>query len=167
MKELSKESRIKAEIERMSVKYELIDGNQRAMIAPLLQNAAFMKVTLEDLQAKINEDGVVDTYQNGANQYGTKQSATLQSYNSLVKNYAAVIKAIAQLVPYEKKESTSWGYKEQTPEEKEEEREARDLARDKELNEAMEYQRQIKERESSGQPWVSFQEWRAMQRTSE
>ena len=50
-----------------------------------------MKVTLEDLQEAINENGVTEEYQNGANQRGIKQSATLQSYNALIKNYASVI----------------------------------------------------------------------------
>ena len=60
-----------------------------------------MKVTLEDLQRIINEEGVTETYQNGANQRGIKQSATLQSYNSLIKNYASVIKTLSQLLPKE------------------------------------------------------------------
>lgn len=77
------------------------------MALPLLQNASFMKVTLEDLQEIINEEGVTDVYQNGANQHGKKQSATLQSYNSLIKNYANVIKTLSQLVPPAKKESLS------------------------------------------------------------
>ena len=52
--------------------------------------------------------GVTDVYQNGANQHGKKQSATLQSYNSLIKNYAGVIKTLSQLVPpAKKKESLS------------------------------------------------------------
>lgn len=66
---------------------------------PLIQNAAFMRVALDDLQEIIAEQGPVEQYQNGANQYGTKQSAALQSYNSLVKNYAAVIKNLFGLLP--------------------------------------------------------------------
>ena len=73
------------------------------MITPILQNAAFMRVTLEDLQQLILEEGVVDEYQNGENQHGKKQSAALQSYNALVKNYAAVSKTLTQMLPPERK----------------------------------------------------------------
>lgn len=66
---------------------------------PLIQNVAFMKVTLEDLQREINENGATDTYQNGANQWGVKQSATLQSYNALIKNYNTAIKTLSQFIP--------------------------------------------------------------------
>ena len=96
-----KEERIKTEIERISKHFENVNESQRAIVTPLLQNAAFMKVTLEDLQRIINEEGVTETYQNGANQRGIKQSATLQSYNSLIKNYASVIKTLSQLLPKE------------------------------------------------------------------
>ena len=60
-----------------------------------------MRATLEDLQEIINREGVVDEYKNGANQYGTKQSATLQSYNALVKNYTTVQRQLLQLLPPE------------------------------------------------------------------
>lgn len=96
-----KEERIKTELERISKHFENVNESQRAIVTPLLQNAAFMKVTLEDLQRIINEEGVTETYQNGANQRGIKQSATLQSYNSLIKNYASVIKTLSQLLPKE------------------------------------------------------------------
>ena len=62
-----------------------------------------MKVTLEDLQESIIMQGTTDEYQNGANQHGIKQSAQLQAYNSLIKNYANVIKTLSGLLPREKK----------------------------------------------------------------
>lgn len=99
MADLTKESRINQELERLKNYFENVDDNQKAMATPLLQNASFMKVTLEDLQKIINKDGVTDEYQNGANQHGIKQSAVLQSYNALIKNYAGVMKTLSQLLP--------------------------------------------------------------------
>lgn len=107
-----------------------------------------MKVTLEDLQEKINSEGVTDEYQNGANQKGIKQSATLQSYNSLIKNYASVMKSLSQLLPPEKKDVSQYGYKptpKKTPEEIELE-EMREREKQKQINEeikrASEWQKQ-------------------------
>lgn len=100
---MTKENRISAELNRISVYFEDVDANQRAIVTPLLQNAAFMKVTLEDLQESIIMRGTTDEYQNGANQHGIKQSAQLQAYNSLIKNYANVIKTLSGLLPREKK----------------------------------------------------------------
>ena len=107
MEELSKEKRIEAELNRLTVLFQEIDANQRSIVSPLIQNAAFEKVTLEDLQEQINTEGVTEIYTNGANQQGVKQSAALQSYVSLMKTYAAVIKTLAQLVPPEKRAKIS------------------------------------------------------------
>ena len=112
-KEKSKNNRIEAERARITERFSRADGNQLAIVTPLIQNAAFMKVTLEDLQEAINDEGVVDEYKNGANQYGQKQSATLQSYNALIKNYASVIKTLAQILPPEERQEA----KRKTPEE--------------------------------------------------
>ena len=92
---LTKEERIQEELKRIGVWFEDVGENDRAMIDPLLQNCAFMKVTLDDLQEEINAEGVVEHYQNGANQYGVKQSSKLRSYNALVKSYAAVNKTLS------------------------------------------------------------------------
>lgn len=99
MTDLSKEKRINKELKRLNKLFDQVDENQKSVVAPLLQNASFMKVTLEDLQEIVNREGVTDEYKNGANQHGTKQSAVLQSYNSLIKNYSGVMKTLSQLLP--------------------------------------------------------------------
>ena len=101
MKEETKRKRIEQELARISVYFKAVDANQRAMAQPLLQNAAFMKVALEDMQELINTEGVTEEYRNGQTQYGEKPSSALQAYNATVKNYAAVIKTLAQLLPKE------------------------------------------------------------------
>lgn len=112
MNDLTKEKRIHQELERISNFFEPLAENQRAIIKPLLQNAAFMLVTLEDLQEKINSEGVIEVYQNGANQHGLKQSAALQSYNSLIRNYASVIKTLGGMLPRERRKTAAEEYME-------------------------------------------------------
>lgn len=99
MTEETKKKRIKAEIERLKQYFLEADANKRAIVEPLIENAAFMRITLEEMQEIINRDGTVDSYTNGKHQGGTKASAAVQGYNSLVKNYAAVIKTLLGLVP--------------------------------------------------------------------
>lgn len=97
--EMTKEERIKEEFDRILVFYNEISPNQREVAYHLLQNSAFMAVTLQDLQEIINYEGVEDEYRNGANQYGTKPSAVIQAYNSMLKNYAGVQLKLMQLLP--------------------------------------------------------------------
>lgn len=153
MPKITKEKRISQELARISVFFEEVDANQRAIVSPLLQNAAFMKVTLEDLQEIINTEGVTEVYQNGANQHGVKQSATLQSYNALVKNFAAVIRTLSQLLPPEKKAPSPivWTPREKTEEEVKAElqmEEERAKKINEEINRAAEWQRQQREKDA-------------------
>ena len=104
---IPKNTRIAEELKRISVWYSDIPDNQLAIISGLLQNSAFMKVTLDDLAAEITASGSVDEYQNGANQSGKKISAAVQSYNALLKNYLATTKTLAGYLPYT--------YQEQSP----------------------------------------------------
>lgn len=100
-----KETRIKDELARLSDVYKVLPPNTLAIVMPLLENAAFMKVTLDDLQEVINANGCSDDYQNGANQFGKKASADLQAYNSLIKNYNTVNDRLEKLLPPEQRKS--------------------------------------------------------------
>ena len=134
MTELERNNRILEEFDRISIHFEDLAKNQQSIVLPLIQNAAFMRVTLDDLQEIIAEQGPVEQYQNGANQYGMKQSAALQSYNALVKNYAAVIKTLFGLLPVMKKNPIIQEIKEKTEEEWAAER-SRDVERAKQIRE--------------------------------
>ncbi len=103
--DLSKDKRIEEEYARMLGLFRTMPENELIFCDPLLQNAAFMKVTLEDLQWSINLNGVTDVYQNGANQSGTKASADLQAYNSLAKVYTALMDKLSKKLPVQIKQS--------------------------------------------------------------
>lgn len=99
---LSKESRIKRELERLKKIYADLPSGKLSIVTPLLENAAFMKITLDDLQKSINENGCSDEYKNGENQYGKKAAADLQAYNSLIKNFNTISDRLEKLLPAEK-----------------------------------------------------------------
>lgn len=97
--DLSKEGRVKKETNRLRRLLKEIPPDRLNAVASLIRNAAFMTVTLEDLQTKINEDGAVAEYQNGENQWGTKKSPEVEIYNTMVKNHAAIMKQLTDLIP--------------------------------------------------------------------
>lgn len=99
---MSKESRVKAEYDRLKAFFKDVPEDKAEIVEHLIQNSAFMMETLQELQEKINEKGVVSVYKNGANQYGTKASAELQSYNQLIKNYTTVQEKLLRLLPNKK-----------------------------------------------------------------
>lgn len=91
---MGKKERIKQELERLTD----IFGSQE-IIQPIVENAAFLRVTLEDLQDIVAESGPIEEYQNGANQRGVKQSAAVQSYNAMLKTYMAALKLLSDYAP--------------------------------------------------------------------
>ena len=103
--ESTKETRIKKELQRLKKIYSALPKNKLAIVTPLLENAAFMKITLDDLQESINANGCSDEYKNGANQYGKKAAADLQAYNSLIKNYNTISDRLEKLLPADQKRS--------------------------------------------------------------
>ena len=105
---MKKEERIQAELDRISETFQDVPEKERSVIDPLLQNYAFMKVTLEDLQEEINRDGIAETYQNGENQSGQKENSKLKSYNRLVKNFESVAKTLMKQLPVEDKSGYSF-----------------------------------------------------------
>lgn len=105
MPKMTKETRIKQELARLTEIYRELPENRLALVIPLLENAAFMKITLEDLQVSINRNGCSDEYKNGENQYGKKAAADLQAYNSLIKNYNTISDRLEKLLPPEQRES--------------------------------------------------------------
>lgn len=105
-KDLTKEQRIKKEIARLKRIFKDLDKNKKQIVESLIQNAAFMAVSLEELQEIINEEGYTVEYQNGENQHGTKQSDAVKTHIAMTKNHAAIIKQLSDLVPPERKKES-------------------------------------------------------------
>lgn len=105
-KELTKEQKIRKEIARLRRVFRDLDKNKLQTVESLLRNAAFMAVSLEELQEIINEEGYVVEYQNGENQKGTKQSDAVKTHIAMTKNHASIIKQLTDLVPPEKKKES-------------------------------------------------------------
>lgn len=98
---LDKEKRIKREMTRLNSLLKNLDAKKKKAVASLIKNAAFMAVTLEDLQEEINLNGVTEKYQNGANQHGIKKSSAVEVYNTMIKNHLQVMKQLTDLLPNE------------------------------------------------------------------
>ena len=100
-----KTTRIKKEKERLEEIFRDLEPNKLSTCAALIDRAAFITVSLEDLEAQLNETGWVETYQNGENQSGMKKAAAADVHISLTKNLNAIVKQLLELVPPAQKKS--------------------------------------------------------------
>lgn len=101
-----KEKKIKAEMARLKKVFRELDSNKLKVVESLIRNAAFMAVSLDELQEIINAEGYTVEYQNGENQSGTKQSDAVKTHLAMTKNHAAIIKQLCDLVPPEHKKDS-------------------------------------------------------------
>ena len=91
-------ARLTAEKKKLARHYSKLDARTKQIVASLIDNAAFMAVTLEELHAHINKHGVVDEYRNGEHQWGSKKSPEVEVYNTMIKNYSSVMQQLTGLL---------------------------------------------------------------------
>lgn len=107
MPKITTNTRINRERERLEKIFASLDENRRNTAISLIENAAFMTVTLAELREIISEKGVVSEYQNGENQWGTKKSPEVEVYNTMIKNFTAIVKTLCDMLPEESSEANA------------------------------------------------------------
>ena len=105
MAKAKKTTRIKREKERLNKIFSDLEPNKLSTCRALIERAAYITVSLEDLEDQLNETGWVEEYQNGENQYGIKKSAAADVHISLTKNLTTITKQLLDLVPPARKSS--------------------------------------------------------------
>lgn len=105
MVKAKKTTRIKKEKDRLLDIFQGLDANKLKVCSTLIDRAAFITVSLEDLETELNENGWTETYTNGRNQEGIKKAAAAEAHISLTKNLNAIIKQLLELVPPAQKAS--------------------------------------------------------------
>ena len=101
MDEMAKLIEIKKEIAKLNKLFKDMDIQVKKSISTVIENAAFMAVTLRELQDYLNKNGLTVEYQNGENQFGIKKSAEIDIYNTMIKNFVSTMKTITDLLPKE------------------------------------------------------------------
>jgi len=97
-KDLSIDGQIKAEELRLNRIIKNIDPAKKSVNKKLVSNAAFMAVTLQQLQQQVNREGAVITSVNGNGFETTMEHPAQRSYNTMINRYTAVIKQLTDLV---------------------------------------------------------------------
>lgn len=102
---VEKNKKIKKEINKIKRVFQGIPKNKKEIVEKLIENAAFMSITLDELKEDIKKYGVKETYVNGKDQYGFKESIESKTYNTMIKNYSNVIKQLIDFLPKEEQKN--------------------------------------------------------------
>lgn len=99
-KELSKEERIKKEVNRLNRIYKDVQKENKSIIDGLIKRAAYMRITLEDWEADIVENGVIEMFtQSEKTPPYERERPVARLYNTMNKNYQTIIKQLGDLLP--------------------------------------------------------------------
>lgn len=91
--------RITDEKKRLVEIFQNIETNKGKTVEKLIDDAAFMAVTLDETRQIIARDGIIEQYQNGENQKGIKKSSAVEVYDKMVNTYSRVVKQLCELLP--------------------------------------------------------------------
>ena len=92
--EEEREAKIKKELARLRKVLAELNPDNAKLLDGLVNDAAFMAVTLEEARLMIRRDGIIEEYQNGANQCGRKKSSAVEVYDKMVNTQMKLVKQI-------------------------------------------------------------------------
>ena len=96
---MEKSERTEAKREELTKLLEGLPEVKKRIAGDLIEQAAFLSVTLEDLAESITKNGTVEEYTNGANQSGRKVSSDAKLYSNLIAKYSAIITKLMKIAP--------------------------------------------------------------------
>ena len=104
-KEKTRDQRIAAERRRLSAIFAEIEVKRKNTVGGLIERAAFMRVSCEDLEAYLNEHGFTELFQQGDKQAPyMRERPEAKVYATMNSNYQKIIKQLTDLLPREEAE---------------------------------------------------------------
>lgn len=95
--------RIAAEERRLARIFKDIDEKRKATTKGLIQRAAFMRVSLEDLEEDLNRNGFTEWFSQGDQEPYQRERPAAKIYNTMNISYQKIVKQLADLLPKETK----------------------------------------------------------------
>ena len=101
-KVLDKDRLVNNEINRLTKLFKDIDRNRRLTAKGLIEEAAYMRITLQELKVEIDKSGPIDEMPQG--DYSIlREHPALKAYNTMVQRYTNIIDKLTNLHPKEVK----------------------------------------------------------------
>ena len=101
---MTKSRKISDELYKLRKLFRGLPENQRQLCDGLMQNAAFMAVTLRELQAEIAKNGAVVSCQSGNGFNTIKDNPAQKAYTTMIARYSGIITQLLSLLPAEQEE---------------------------------------------------------------
>lgn len=100
-KEVTKESRIKKEQSRLKKFCKNVDEKKKGTVEGLIQRAAYLRITLEDFEEDLDENGFIEMFRQGDQEPYERKRPVADLYNTMNTAYQKAIKQLTDLIPKE------------------------------------------------------------------
>lgn len=104
-KQFDKDKLINAEIEKLNEIFRFLPNDKKELCEGLIQNAAFMKATLIELQEDVNEHGAMISCQSGNGFTTIKDNPAQKAYATMISRYVSIIDQLTSYLPSNKQMS--------------------------------------------------------------
>ena len=97
-KVLTKEQKIEAEVKRLTHIFEKADSKKLDTVKGLIDECAFMRITLGELRKAIDQNGTIDEMPQG--EYSIiRESPYVKTYHTMVQRYTTASEKLLGLLP--------------------------------------------------------------------
>lgn len=107
---IEKEKLILAEERRLRRIFSKIEKKKKATIDGLIQRAAFMRISLDELEQDINICGLTELFQQGDQEPYKRKRPEADLYNTMNTGYQKIIKQLTDLLPKEEAAKVDDGF---------------------------------------------------------
>ncbi|OZT77120.1 hypothetical protein [Salinicoccus roseus] len=103
--EKTKEQRIRTEYNRIKKSYKPLPKESMNVVEGLIKRAAFMRISLEDMEEDLMENGSVEMFSQSDNQIPyERERPVARLYNTMNGNYQKIIRELTSHLPKDVKE---------------------------------------------------------------
>ena len=99
---LDKEKKIKQEINRVKKLYKDFPKDKVKALDGLIQEAAFMKISLEEMREDLLVNGLTEIFEQGSQKFD-RERPQVKIYTTFMQRYSGVMKQLIDLLPEEEK----------------------------------------------------------------
>ena len=100
--DLNKEKNIKQEINRIKKLYKEFPKEKTKVLEGLINEAAFIKISLEELRENLLKNGFTEVFEQGEQRFN-RERPEVKIYTTFIQRYSNVMKQLIDLLPVEVK----------------------------------------------------------------
>ena len=104
--QLEKEKKIKQEINRIKKLYKDFPKDKAKVLEGLMNEAAFMRISLEELRNDLIKNGMTELFEQGEQAF-MRERPEVKVYTNFIQKYSVVMKQLIDVLPVEIKKEES------------------------------------------------------------